>query len=184
MAQTAENRAAEETTSPATQKSIQLTETAAGEVQKLITEVRRFRTEQGLPDRRRVAARVTGLDAVGLVASGPGGAIAALRTLARLDDPGAGFVRTATVEVALPTGTVYVELDTSGAIEVPAERARLTRGLAAVEKELAQADAKLGNPRFTERAPAEVVDGVRARREVAAADVERLRGRLAALPSS
>jgi iron-sulfur cluster assembly accessory protein len=38
MAQTAEEKTAEETTPQTTQKSIQLTETAAGEVQKLITE--------------------------------------------------------------------------------------------------------------------------------------------------
>src|SRR3954447_25244460 len=43
------------------------------DVQKLVTEVRRFRTEQGLPDSRRVAARVEGLAAAGLGEAGPGG---------------------------------------------------------------------------------------------------------------
>ncbi|MGH3611969.1 MAG: valine--tRNA ligase [Pseudonocardia sp.] len=154
------------------------------DVQKLITEIRGFRTEQGLPDRRRVAATVRGLDAVGLSASGPGGATVALRTLARLDEPGAGFTPTATVEVALPTGTVHIDVDTSGAIDVPAERARLGRDLVAAQKELEQTDKKLGNPKFTERAPVEVVDGIRFRRDVAAADTERIMGRLAALPDS
>ncbi len=154
------------------------------DVQKLITEIRGFRAEQGLPDRRRVAARVRGLAVVGLAASGPGGVTAALRTLARLDEPGAGFAPTATVEVALPTGLVHIDVDTSGVIDVPAERARLGRDLVAAQRELEQTDKKLGNPKFTGRAPVEVVDGVRVRREVAAADIERVRGRLAALPGS
>jgi valyl-tRNA synthetase len=169
------------------------------DLRKLITEIRRFRTEQGLPDRRRVTARITGLDAAGLGAS-PAGTRAALRTLVRLDEPGPDFAATATVDVALSGGTegtadgasaegtasgrtVHVELDTSGAIDVAAERARLGRDLAAAEKELAQADRKLGNPKFVEKAPAEVVDGIRARRATAAADIERVTARLATLPA-
>ncbi|MGQ0573466.1 MAG: valine--tRNA ligase [Pseudonocardia sp.] len=154
------------------------------DVQKLVTEVRRFRTEQGLPDRRRVAARVTGMDAASLGETGPGGAGAALRTLVRLDDPEPGFAPTATIEVALAGGTVLVELDTSGAIDVAAERARLGRDLAAAQKELEQADRKLGNPKFVEKAPAEVVDGIRERHAAAAAEIERVTARLAALPSA
>ncbi|MGE3663965.1 MAG: class I tRNA ligase family protein, partial [Pseudonocardia sp.] len=166
------------------------------DLQKLVTEIRRFRTEQGLPDRRRVAARITGLDSAGLDA-GPTGTRAALRTLVRLDEPGPDFAATATVEVALPGGadaasadgsgpvrTVHVEVDTSGAIDVAAERARLGRDLAAAEKELAQADRKLGNPKFVEKAPTEVVEGIRARRAAAVADIERVTARLATLPAS
>jgi valyl-tRNA synthetase len=158
---------------------------AAGRVvdlQKLVTEVRRFRTEQGIADSRRVAARVVGPDVVGSGADGSDAATTALRSLARLDAPGEGFAPTATVEVALAGGVVHVELDTSGAIDVAAERARLGRDLAAARKELDAADKKLGNPRFLEKAPAAVVDGIRARREAAAADIARVEARLAALP--
>ncbi|HXV92963.1 MAG TPA: valine--tRNA ligase, partial [Pseudonocardia sp.] len=154
------------------------------DVQRLITEVRRFRTEQGLPDSRRVAARIGGLGAAGLDGSATGGAEAALRALARLDAPADGFAPTATVEVVLSRGPVQVELDTSGAIDVAAERARLGRDLAAAQKELDQAGKKLGNPKFVEKAPADVVEGVRARREVAQADIERITARLAALPDA
>jgi valyl-tRNA synthetase len=108
----------------------------------------------------------------------------ALRSLARLDVPGDGFAPTATVEVVLMGGAVHVELDTSGAIDVAAERARLGRDLAAARKELDAADKKLGNPRFVEKAPAPVVDGIRARREAASADIVRVEARLAALPSA
>ena len=148
-------------------------------VQELVTEVRRFRTEQRVPDNRRVAARLVGLDEAGL-----GGHRAAVASMVRLDAPGEGFAPTATLEVALAAGTVHVELDTSGAIDVAAERARLGRDLTAARKELEQADAKLGNPRFVEKAPAEVVEGIRARRGAAVAGIERVTARLAALPPS
>ncbi len=155
--------------------------TRIGALQKLITEVRRFRTEQRVPDSRRVAARITGL-----VEAGLDGQRAAIASLVRLDPPGEGFAPTATLEVALggpDAGTVHVELDTSGAIDVGAERARLGRDLAAAQKELDQADRKLGNPKFVEKAPADVVDGIRARRAAAVVETERIVGRLAALPS-
>ncbi|MFC5948195.1 valine--tRNA ligase [Pseudonocardia lutea] len=161
-------------------------------LQKLITEVRRFRTEQGLPDRKSVAAALVGLEVAGLA-----GHEKAVRFLTRLDPPGADFAPTATVEVALgalpdaasaagsaSAGTIHVELDTSGAIDVAAERARLGRDLATAQKELEQAEKKLGNPKFTEKAPAQVVDGIRARREAAVAEIERVTARLEGLPAS
>ena len=149
------------------------------DVQKVITEVRRFRTEQGLPDRKSVAARLTGLADAGLAAHEP-----ALRFLNRLDAAGTDFAATATFEVATAGGPVTVELDTSGAIDVAAERARLGKDLAAAEKERDQADKKLTNPKFTEKAPADVVDGIRARHATALSDIERIGARLAALPEA
>ena len=83
----------------------------------------------------------------------------------------------------LATGTVTVRLDLSGVIDVDAERKRLAKDLAAAEKELAQCDAKLGNPKFADRAPADVVAKITARRDTARADMERLTGRLAGLPA-
>ncbi|MFP5022203.1 valine--tRNA ligase [Pseudonocardia phyllosphaerae] len=149
------------------------------DAQKVITEVRRFRTEQGLPDRKSVAARLTGLADAGLSAHET-----ALRFLNRLDEPGEEFSATATFEVVTSGGPVTVELDTSGAIDVAAERARLGKDLAAAEKERDQADKKLTNPKFTEKAPADVVDGIRSRHATALADIDRITARLAALPEA
>ncbi|ANY05474.1 valine--tRNA ligase [Pseudonocardia sp. HH130630-07] len=153
--------------------------TRVADVQRVITEVRRFRTEQGLPDRRSVAARLPGLAEAGLA-----GNETALRFLTRLDPAGEEFAATATFEVTTAGGPVTVELDTSGAIDVAAERARLGRDLAAAEKERDQAEKKLTNPKFTEKAPAEIVDGIRSRQATAVADIERIGARLAALPES
>ena len=55
-------------------------------LQKLVTEVRRFRSDQGLRPGQRVAARLTGLDATGLAAHE-----GEVRSLARLRRRGAGF---------------------------------------------------------------------------------------------
>ncbi len=141
-------------------------------LQSLVTEVRRFRSEQGLKPGQRVPARL----------SLPDGALAAheeeIRALVRLQPAGDAFSPTA----KLPVAGAVVELDLSGVIDVAAERKRLGRDLAAAEKEKAQADAKLANPDFLGKAPEPVVAKIRARRDAAEADIGRIGAQLAALP--
>ncbi|KWX68100.1 valine--tRNA ligase [Mycobacterium sp. NAZ190054] len=146
------------------------------DAQKLITEVRRFRSDQGLADRQRVPARLSGIGAAGLDDHVP--AVRALAWLTGADD---GFAPSASVEVRLSAGTVVVEVDTSGTVDVEAERRRLEKDLASAEKELKGTTAKLGNDAFLAKAPAEVVDKIRARQQVATEEVERITARLAAL---
>ncbi|HEY3611808.1 MAG TPA: class I tRNA ligase family protein, partial [Pseudonocardiaceae bacterium] len=145
-------------------------------LRKLVTEIRRFRGEQGLPPGRKVPAELSGACCAGLLPHEQ-----AIRALSRLDDAGDGFAETASLEVALPTGKVTVRLDLSGVIDVEAERKRLAKDLAAAEKELKQCAAKLDNPQFTDRAPADVVAKITARRDTATAEIERLRTQLASL---
>ena len=142
-------------------------------LQQVVTEVRRFRSDQGLRPGQRVAARLLGLDGLELGPYEP-----LIRSLARLDEPGDGFVATATLSVA---GGVGVELDTRGAIDVAAERARLAKDREAAEKEAAQCRAKLDNPAFTDKAPEAVVAKIRERLAVAEAELERIAAALAAL---
>ncbi|TCP48577.1 valyl-tRNA synthetase [Tamaricihabitans halophyticus] len=149
------------------------------DVRKLVTEIRRFRSEQGLKPGQRVAARLSGPAAVGLAAHDR-----AVRVLAKLDEPSEAFTPSASLEVLLGAGSLTVELDLSGAIDVAAERKRLTKDLAAAEKELAGCVAKLENPNFTDKAPADVVARISERRDTAAAEVTRLTERLAALPQA
>jgi valyl-tRNA synthetase len=148
-------------------------------MQKLITEIRRFRSDQGLAPKKRVRTELAGAYDAGLLAHE-----AAVRNLVWLDEPGEEFTATGTLEVALPTGTVTVRLDTSGAIDVAAERNRLTKDLGVARKELADCDKKLGNPNFVAKAPAEVVDKITARKQTALADIERITAQLAALPAA
>ena len=148
------------------------------DVQKLVTEVRRFRYDQGLKPGQRVKARFAGLDDAHLTAHEP-----AVRTLTRLDTPADAFTGSAALEVGLSSCVVTVELDMLGAVDVAAERKRLSKDLAAAEKDLKASKAKLANPEFTAKAPAEVVAKIQARRQAAAADIERLTARLATLPA-
>jgi len=146
------------------------------DMQKLVTEVRRFRSDQGLADRQKVPARLTGVQEAGL-----SGQVPSVTALAWLTEPGGEFTPTAQVEVRLSGGTVGVELDTSGTVDVAAERKRLQKDLAAAQKELDGTTAKLDNEAFLAKAPGDVVDKIRERQKLAREEVDRIGARLAAL---
>jgi valyl-tRNA synthetase len=101
-----------------------------------------------------------------------------VRSLAWLTEDTDGFSPTASVEVRLSGGTVNVEVDTSGTVDVDAERRRLEKDLAAAQKELTGTSAKLGNGAFLAKAPADVVDKIRTRQQLAREEVERISNRL------
>jgi valyl-tRNA synthetase len=142
-------------------------------LQRLVTEVRRFRADQGLKPGQKVAA----------VLEWGGSPLAAheegVRALLRLTPPGDGFSATA----SLPVEDVAVRLDTAGAIDVAAERKRLEKDLAAARKEVDQANRKLGNAAFMAKAPEAVVAKNRDRLAQAEADIARLESQLTALPA-
>jgi valyl-tRNA synthetase len=58
-------------------------------------------------------------------------------------------------------------LPLAGVIDFAAERARLEKEIAKVEADIKRVDAKLGNADFIARAPEEVVEGEREKREEA-----------------
>ncbi|HZU48627.1 MAG TPA: class I tRNA ligase family protein, partial [Mycobacterium sp.] len=146
------------------------------DMQKLVTEVRRFRSDQGLGDRQKVPARLSGIDDADLTTQVP-----AVTSLAWLTSPGPDFDASVSLEVRLSGGTVVVELDTSGTIDVAAERRRLEKDLAAAQKELESTTAKLANQDFLAKAPPAVVDKIRDRQQVARDETERIAARLAGL---
>ncbi len=148
-------------------------EATVAELQRLITEVRRFRSDQGLKPGQKVPARFVDAGAAVLA-----GHEAAFRSLTRLTEPSDGFTATAQVVV----GAVTVELDLSGAVDVEAERKRLSKDLATERKALEQALRKLGNEQFLAKAPETEVDKVRGRRTAAEAEIARLETQLAGLP--
>jgi valyl-tRNA synthetase len=144
-------------------------ETAIRDLQQVVTEVRRFRSDQGIKPSIRIPATI----------SGPVSA-EDVRALCRLAEPGADFVPTgAPLQV---TNGVAVAFDLSEAIDFAAERARLTKDRTAAVKERDLNAGKLGNAAFTDRAPEAVVAKVRERLAAAEADIERIDAALAALP--
>lgn len=145
------------------------------DAQRLVTELRRFRSDQGVKPSQKVPAAID-LAAVDLVEEEE-----FIRSIARVTRPGEGFVASATVEVRLSHATIEVALDTSGAVDRGAERKRLEKDLKAALKELENTTKKLENQQFLEKAPAAVVEKIRGRRSVAEGEVARLTARLEGL---
>ncbi len=146
-------------------------ETEIAELQQFVTEVRRFRSEQGLRPAQPVPARLD-LSPI-LAAHEP-----AIRQLLRLQPAGDEFHST----TALSIGQTHINLDLSQAIDAQAERRRLDKDRAAAQKELDNTSNKLGNEGFLAKAPAQVVDGIRQRKMQAENDIERIDRQLASLP--
>jgi len=139
---------------------------------RLVTEVRRFRSDQGLRPGQRVAARLAGIAETPLA-----GHEERIRSLLRLNPPADGFSASAALEVE----GITVELDVAGAIDVAAERRRMEKDLAAARSEAEQAASKLDNAAFTAKAPAAIVEKTRQRLDAAQADIVRLEQRLATI---
>jgi valyl-tRNA synthetase len=142
---------------------------------RLVTEVRRFRSDQGLRPGQPVPAVLTGIDASPLAPHA-----AAIRALTRLTSPDGPFTPTASVSAE----GITIELDTAAGLDVGAERRRAEKDLAAARAEIEAAERKLGNPSFIEKAPPAVVARNRDRLAAAQDDVRRLTERLADLPSA
>jgi valyl-tRNA synthetase len=153
-------------------------ESLVADLQAVVTEVRRFRAEQGLRPAQRVPARIDGLAATPLAVFED-----QIRTLARLQVPTVDFAETAAVVVGHGDRAIRVALDLSGTIDVGKERARLAKALDVALNEIVLAEAKLANPEFTGRAPEPVIEKMRARLHDAKAEAARLRAQLDTLPA-
>jgi valyl-tRNA synthetase len=137
-------------------------------LQEVVTEVRRFRNDQGLKPAQKVPGRFSGSADVLEYSS-------ALRFLLKLEDK--DFTPSASLEI----GGIKIELDLTGSIDVVAERARLEKDLSAAKKDLQTAEVKLGNAGFMAKAPADVVVEIKERLAKTTSDIERITAALAAL---
>ena len=142
---------------------------------KLITELRRFRSDQGVKPSQKVPGRLD------FAAADLAGQEELVRNLANTTVPGEDFDPSASIEVRLSQATVEVTLDTHGAVDVEAERKRLEKDLAKANKELEQTGKKLGNENFLSKAPEEVVNKIKDRQQIAREEVERITSRLEGL---
>src|SRR5262249_50042924 len=102
---------------------------------------------------------------------------ASIRALLRLTEPAHDFRPNASVQA----DAITVELDTSSAIDVAAERRRLAKELAAAQADAQASERKLSSDSCVERAPADVVAKSRDRLAAAEAEIARLEERLAAM---
>ena len=140
-------------------------------MQEIVTEIRRFRNDQGIKSTAKISAKFTHLDKVGLAEYE-----ASLRHILKCDDKSSNF--TAKTQI----GQVIVEFDLTGAIDLVAERSRLTKDLQAAKKDRDTAKIKLDNEGFMAKAPMEVVSEIRLRLTQTSEDIERLTALLEKLP--
>ena len=143
-------------------------EALVGELQKIITEVRRFRNDQGVKPSQKIPGRFIAPADVTSYAS-------AMAFLLRLELT--EFTPSASVEI----GSMKVELDLSGTVDVVAERARLEKDLITAQKDMKTAEVKLSNEGFMAKAPESVVAEIKERMAATSADIERITAQLAAL---
>ena len=141
------------------------------ELQTIITEVRRFRNDQGIKTTQKVPGRFIAPTDIAQYAP----AMAFVLKMESVD-----FTASASFEI----GLVIVELDLTGTIDIGAERARLTKDLATAQKDLQTAQVKLSNEGFMAKAPENVVVEIKERLVTTSADIERISAQLAALPQS
>ncbi len=136
----------------------------------LVSEIRAARTEVNVPPGARLPLHV---------------ADASELTLARLERQGAALARLARVDVtsgeAPAGGALQVVVDEAtyalpigDVVDLEAERARLSKAIAAAEKERDSLSKRLENPAFVEKAKPEAVEKARADFADKAAEAERL----------
>ena len=142
-----------------------------GKMQEIVTEIRRFRNDQGIKTTAKVAAKFSGLDKVGL--SDYEGS---LRHIVKCESSSGNF--TAKTQV----GQVVIEFDLTSAIDLVAERARLSKDLQTAQKDRDTAKIKLDNEGFMAKAPMEVVTEIRQRLAQTTEDIARLTALLEKLP--
>jgi valyl-tRNA synthetase len=143
------------------------------QLQELITEIRRFRNDQGIKTSQKIPGRLVVPKDLAPYAAGA-------EFLLKMDS--GDFTPKGKLE-SLQIGAIRAEFDLTGSIDVAAERARLTKDLATAEKDRATATAKLGNEGFMAKAPENVVVEIRERLVKCDQDIERIKAQLASLPA-
>ena len=130
---------------------------AMSTLQELIVTVRGLRKELGVPEKEAAPVRVHAASAIAALATANADMLSRLARVSAVEvasEPltGNGARSTAAFDVA-----VMYERQ----IDVPAERERLTKELARLDKGLAAAEKQLGSESFLARAPAHIVDGLK-----------------------
>ncbi|OIQ73514.1 valine--tRNA ligase [mine drainage metagenome] len=145
------------------------------QLQNLVTEIRRFRNDQGLQPAKRIPARLVGLEASVLATRE-----AEIRSLTRLTAPESGFTSSGSLEV----GSLVVEIDLSGTIDLVAEKARLAKDLDTAKSEVEAAESRLANEEFRAKAPEAVVKKITDRLDEAKREVARISAALERITQS
>jgi valyl-tRNA synthetase len=146
-------------------------EELVSQLQEIITEVRRFRNDQGIKTSLKIPGRFVAPAHIAKYAS-------AMAFVVRMEL--GEITATAKCEAA----GVVVEFDLTGSIDVVAERQRLEKDLATATKDKQTAEVKLNNQGFMAKAPENVVVEIRERLDKTTSDIARITAALAGLPKA
>jgi valyl-tRNA synthetase len=152
-------------------------------LQGLVTEVRRLRAEFSIEPGKKVSLllvceddskRSDLADLVPYI-----GLLARAESVEVVAQSGTSFHHAARAAVV----DVEIVLSLDDVLDIEGERCRIEKSLDGLSKELGQLAARLENRGFLDKAPPEVVEQVRSRRDELAAETDRLKQHLAALSS-
>ncbi|CAB4572247.1 MAG: valine--tRNA ligase [Actinobacteria bacterium] len=146
-------------------------EAIVAQLQEIITEVRRFRNDQGIKTSLKIPGRFVAPAHIAKYAS-------AMAFVVRME------LGEITASAKCEAAGVVVEFDLTGSIDVVAERQRLEKDLATATKDKQTAEVKLNNQGFMAKAPENVVIEIRERLEKTTSDIERITAALAGLPQA
>jgi valyl-tRNA synthetase len=144
---------------------------------RLVSDLRTARTELNVPPGARLPLHVR--DASATTAARVDRQAPALARLARVDAAKGEAPAGGAAQVVVDEATFVLPL--AGVIDLDAERARLTKAIAAAEKDRDSLAARLGNANFIERAKPEAVEKARADHDEIASEAERQQAALARL---
>nr|WP_315383928.1 valine--tRNA ligase [uncultured Sphingomonas sp.] len=144
---------------------------------RLVSEIRAARTELNVPPGARLALHIR--DASAETVARLARQEAALARLGRVDQAQGDAPSGGALQLVVDEATFVMPL--GDVVDLEAERARLTKAIAAAEKERDGLAGRLGNPSFVERAKPEAVEKARADHAEKAAEAERLSAALARL---
>jgi len=146
-------------------------EDLVSQLQEIITEVRRFRNDQGIKTSLKIPGRFIAPAHIAEYAS-------AMAFVVRME------ISEITASAKCEAAGVVVEFDLTGSIDVVAERQRLEKDLATATKDKQTAEVKLNNRGFMAKAPENVVVEIRERLEKTTSDIVRITAALAGLPKA
>jgi valyl-tRNA synthetase len=146
-------------------------EELVAQLQEIITEVRRFRNDQGIKTSLKIPGRFIAPAHITKYAS-------AMAFVVRME------LGEITASAKCEAAGVVVEFDLTGSIDVVAERQRLEKDLATASKDKQTAEVKLNNQGFMAKAPENVVAEIRERLEKTTSDIARITAALAGLPKA
>jgi valyl-tRNA synthetase len=146
---------------------------AMEQVKTVITEVRRFRNDQGVKPSAPIPGRFLGIEKSAIAPFEQ-----AIRGVLRITAPDQSFAPSGSILVAAMT----CEFDLSGTVDVAAERSRLEKDLATAQRDRETARVKLDNADFVAKAPEKVVATIKSRLAECDLDIARITEQLSKLP--